>query len=163
MKKKQKNNIIIAIGVTIIIGAIVGYNYSIDQVKQSGFNFGNQLQSIQDEVKQIQVDFNSKVTQWNEGDLSKDDLLEYGEKHTGQFKEIINKYDSLVPPEQFVPSVNLFKLSSQAQLESDVEFIEWIKTDDEAHKIRSDSMLQESFEYELAALSEYNAAKMGLK
>lgn len=163
MKKKQKNNIIISIGVIVIIGAIISYNYSIDQTRQRGFDFGNQLQNIQDEVKQIQVEFNSKVTQWNEEDLSKEELLAYGERHVELFKETINKYDTLRPPEQFAPSVNLFKMSSQAQLQSDIEFIEWIKTGDEAYKIRSDSMIQESFEYEMAALSEYNAAKLGLK
>ncbi|MEK6866240.1 MAG: hypothetical protein AABX46_02220, partial [Thermoproteota archaeon] len=67
------------------------------------------------------------------------------------------------PPKQFAPSVELFKLSTQTQLDSDKEFIEWIKTGNDSHKIRSDSLIQESFEYEMTALGEFNAAKIGLR
>jgi len=54
----------------IIIGAIVGYNYSAEQTRQKGFNFGNELQIIQEDVKQAQIEFDSKTTQWKEGDLT---------------------------------------------------------------------------------------------
>lgn len=163
MKKAKKQNIIIASVAIIIIGAIVAYNYSYDQTRQRGLKFGNDLQQIQEDVKQFQIQFDSKITQWKEGDLSLQELLDYSETHVDEMQEAISKYDELTPPAQFAPSVELFKLSTQAQLDSDKEFIEWIKTKDESHSIRSDSLLQESFEYEMLALGEFNAAKAGLK
>ena len=163
MKKAKKQNIIIASVAIIIIGAIVAYNYSYDQTRQKGLKFGNELQQIQEDVKQFQIQFDSKITQWKEGDLSLQELLDYSETHVDEMQEAISKYDELTPPVQFVPSVELFKLSTQAQIDSDKEFIEWIKTKDESHSIRSDSLLQESFEYEMLALGEFNAAKAGLK
>jgi hypothetical protein len=95
--------------------------------------------------------------------LSLQELLEYSETHLDEMQTKILKYDELTPPTQFVSSVELFKLSTQSQLDSDKEFIEWIKTEDESHSIRSDSLLQESFEYEMLALGEFNAVKAGLK
>ena len=163
MKKSKKQNIIIASVAIIIIGAIAGYNYSVDQTKQKGLQFGNELQQIQEEVKQLQTEFNSKVIQWKEGDLSQQELSEYSKTHVEKLQNVILKYDELIPPKQFAPSVELFKLSTQTQLDSDKEFIEWIKTNDDSHKIRSDSLIQESFEYEMAALGEFNAAKAGLR
>ena len=163
MKKSKKQNIIIASVAIIIIGAIAGYNYSVDQTKQKGLQFGNELQQIQEEIKQLQTEFNSKVIQWKEGDLSQEELSEYSKTHIEKLQNAILKYDELIPPKQFTPSVELFKLSTQTQLDSDKEFIEWIKTNDESHKIRSDSLIQESFEYEMAALGEFNAAKAGLR
>ena len=163
MKKSKKQNIIIASVAIIIIGTIAGYNYSVDQTKQKGFRFGNELQQIQEDVKQEQTEFNSKVIQWKEGDLSQQELSEYSKTHVEKLQNVILKYDGLIPPKQFAPSVELFKLSTQTQLDSDEEFIEWIKTNDTSHKIRSDSLIQESFEYEMTALGEFNAVKAGLR
>ena len=163
MKKSKKQNIIIVTIAIIIIGTIAGYNYSVDQTKQKGLKFGNELQQIQEDVKQLQTEFNSKITQWEEEDLSQQELSEYSKNHIEKLQKVILKYDDLIPPKQFASSVELFKLSTQAQLDSDKEFIEWIKTSDDSHKIRSDSLLQESFEYEMMALGEFNAAKSGLR
>jgi hypothetical protein len=163
LKKSKKQNIIIVTIAVIIIGAIAGYNYSVEQTKQKGLRFGNELQQIQEEVKQLQTEFNSKITQWEEGDLSQQELSEYSKSHIEKLQNVILKYDDLIPPKQFAASVELFKLSTQAQLDSDKEFIEWIKTRDDSHNIRSDSLLQESFEYEMMALGEFNAAKSGLR
>ena len=163
MKKSKKQNIIIVSIAIIIIGAIASYNYSVDQTKQKGFKFGNELQQIQEKVKQIQTEFNSKITQWEEGDLSQQELEDYSKTHIEDLQNVILEYDNLIPPKQFAPSVELFKLSTQTQLESDKEFIEWVKTGEESHNIRSDSLLQESFEYEMTALGEFNAAKSGLR
>jgi len=163
LKKSKKQNIIIVAIAIIIIGTIAGYNYSVDQTKQKGLKFGNELQQIQEEVKQLQTEFNSKITQWEEEDLSQQELSEYSKNHIEKLQNVILRYDDLIPPKQFASSVELFKLSTQAQLDSDKEFIEWIKTSDDSHKIRSDSLLQESFEYEMMALGEFNAAKSGLR
>lgn len=163
MKKSKKQNIIIASIAIIIIGAIAGYNYSYDQTRQKGLKFGNELLQIQEDVKQFQIEFHSKITQFEEGDLTQQELLEYSKTHIEKMQNAILKYDDLIPPKQFAPSVELFKLSTQAQLDSDEELIEWIKTGDESHNIRSDSLLQESFEYEMMALGEFNAAKTGLR
>ncbi len=163
MKKSKKQNIIIASIAIIIIGAIVGYNYSYDQTRQKGLKFGNELLQIQEDVKQFQIEFHSKITQFEEGDLTQQELSEYSKNHIEKMQNAILKYDDLIPPKQFAPSVELFKLSTQAQLDSDEELIEGIKTGDESHNIRSDSLLQESFEYEMMALGEFNAAKTGLR
>ena len=163
MKKNKITNIILASIAVIIIGLIISYNYSLEQTKQKGAIFGNELKNIQEEVKQAQIEFNSKITQWEENELDKEDLLDFSEHHFQALERIISSYDSLNPPELFEASVELFRLSTETQLESDKEMIEWIKSNHNANKVRSDSLIQEAFEYEMLALGEFNSAKIGIK
>lgn len=163
MKKKKIQNIIIGIIAISIIGAIVAYNYSVDQTKQKGLQFGVELEQIQEEVKDLQNNFYSEKTKWEEGDITKEELFEFYDTHLNEFNEIISKYDELNSPELFESSVELLKLSSETQLSSDSEYIKWIETGDESAKVRSDSQFQESVEYELQGLVEFYSAKTGIK
>jgi len=163
LKKAKIQNIIIAVIAVLIIGAIVAYNLSVEQTKQKGLQFGIELEKIQEDVKALQTKFYSEKTRWEEGDITKEELLQYYEKHLKDFGEIISRYDELTPPEIFKSSVELLKLSSETQLESDSQFIEWIKTGEESAKIRSDIQIQESLEYEMSGLVEFYSAKTGVK
>ena len=163
MKKRKIQNITIGIIAISIIGAIVAYNYSVDQTKQKGLQFGVELEQIQEEVKDLQNNFYSEKTKWEEGDITKEELLEFYDTHLNEFNEIISKYDDLNSPELFESSVELLKLSSETQLSSDSEYIKWIETGDESAKVRSDSQFQESVEYELQGLVEFYSAKTGIK
>ncbi len=110
MKKWKKQNITLAVIATVILVAIISYNYSADQTKIKGFNFGNVLQQIQDEVKKLQNDFESKTIQWQEGDLTKVQLLEFSQKSILELETLLPKYDELTATESFIVSVDLFKL-----------------------------------------------------
>ena len=107
--------------------------------------------------------FTLKKQNGYEGDVSKEELIEFYKNHVNDFREIILKYDELTPPELFESSVALLKISAETQLESDLQFIEWIKTGDEAAKIRSDTLIQESYEYQNLGLVEFQTAKVGIK
>ncbi|WP_428323859.1 hypothetical protein [Nitrosopumilus sp.] len=163
MKKKKIQNITIGIIAISIIGAIIAYNYSVDQTKQKGLQFGTELEQIQQEVKDLQTKFYSEKTKWEEGDITKEELLEFYDEHLNEFNEIISKYDNLNSPELFESSVELLKISSETQLSSDSEYIKWIETGDESAKVRSDTQFQESVEYELQGLVEFYSAKTGIK
>ena len=163
MKKNKKQNIIIlGVAVSIIAGIII-YNYSAEQTRQKGFAFGNELEQIQTDVKDLQTQFYSKKAQWEEGTITQEELFQHYEKHVEKFEKMILQYDSLIPPESFQSAVNLLKLSSQTQLDSDLQYIEWMKTGDESYKVRSDSQYQEALEYEMSGLVEYYSAKTGIR
>ena len=163
MKKKAKKSgfsIFSAIIVgLIIIGASIYYFYSAEQAQIRGFNFGNDLQAIQDELKEEQSDFYSKVSMWKEESVTKDQILEFADIHVLRMENIIAKYTDLQMPDVFSGSVKLFKLSTETQLESDQHLINWIKNDDQSEKIRADELLQAAFEYEMAALALFEKAK----
>jgi hypothetical protein len=163
LKKKKIQNIIIFAIAILIIGSIIAYNYSTDITKQKGLQFGNELSQIESSISDIQGKFYSEKTKWIEGDISKEELLKFYEMHINNFRETISKYDGLTPPELFQSSVALLKISAETQLESDLQFIEWVKTGDESAKIRSDTLFQESYEYQNLGLVEFQTAKIGIK
>ncbi len=163
MRKKQKHGIILGIISVALIVATISYFYTSDQVKIQGFTFGNNLQRIQDDLISLQVEFNSKSTSLEEGGISKEEFLEFADIQLKKIENLVLRYDELSPPPAFASSVELLKLSTQSQIESFKETIEWSKTGDESAKIRSESFLQEAFEYELAGLAEFNSAKSGIE
>jgi len=148
----------ILIGV-IIVAMSIFFVYSSDQAKMRGEAFGKALEFIQVDLTKIYHTFDSKVAMFIQGDISKGEFLEITEKHEREMEKIILRYDNLQIPQSFVSSVELFKLSSETQLESDKHMMEWIMTGDETAIIRSDSLLQQSFEYEMAALSKFKLAQ----
>ena len=75
MKKKKIQNIIILSAAIVIISSIIAYNYSTDITKQKGLQFGNELSQIENELSDIQGQFYSEKTKWNEGDVSKEELI----------------------------------------------------------------------------------------
>ena len=165
MKKKPVNSkkgtyIAIVVGAIIIV-LVVAFNYYLDQAKISGERFGNNLQQIQEDLKNQVSDYESKIRMWQEGDLTKQQMLQISENYLKGLENILSRYDALLPPQAFAPSLKLFKLSTQSQLESDRLLKEWIETGDNSTKIRSDELLQQSFEYETSALASYNMAKRG--
>ena len=163
MKKKKIQNIILLSIAIFIIGSVIAYNYSVDITKQKGLQFGNELSQIENDLSDLQGKFYSEKTKWMEGDISKIELLKFYEIHVNNFREIISMYDDLTPPELFKSSVTLLKISAETQLDSDLQFIEWIKTGDESAKIRSDALIQESYEFQNLGLVEFQTAKVGIK
>lgn len=166
MKKKpsksNKNGTYIAIIIgAIVIGLVIAVNYYTDQAKISGQRFGNNLEQIQSDLKKLVFDYESKLTMWEEGDLTKQEILEISDKYHIELEKIVSRYNELTPPTSFVPSLELFKHSAESQLESDKMLKKWIETGDNATKIKSDELLQQAFEYEASALASFNRAKIG--
>ncbi len=163
LKKKKRNNIILGIAGVVIIGLVVSFYYTAEQTRIKGFTFGNELQSIQLDLKKLQTDFQSEFLMWEDEEISNDEFLEYSKKHISKMEELVLRYDALEPPEAFATSIELFKLSTQSQLEGDKETILFVQTGDKGAKIRSDALIKDAFEYELGALAKFNAAKAGIQ
>ena len=156
-KKKKRTLTYAAISVgVIIIGMSIFFVYSSEQAKMRGQAFGKAIEFVQEDIRKQTHMFDSKISMFKQENINKDELLEFAEKHENEMKKIILRYDNLQTPKLFIPSVKLFKLSAETQLDSERYTIEWIKTGDDAAYIRSDSLWQQSLQYEQAALLEFN-------
>ena len=166
MKKKPVKSskkgfyFVIVIG-AVIIGLVIAVSYHVDQAKISGQRFGINLEQIQADLKKQVSDYESKLISWKEGQITKQDMLQISENHLLELEKILERYDKLITPQTFASSVELFKRSTQTQIESDMLLKEWVETGDNSTKIRSDELLQQSFEYETSALASFNMAKKG--
>jgi len=148
----------IAIGV-IIIAIVIVVNYYLDQTQLSGQRFGDQLAQIQLDLKNETQSFDSHLTEYKNGQISKDKMLNITDSHIAAVQNILPRYEQLKAPELFAPSLELFKLSTETQIESDQTLREWVVTGDNATYAKSNQLLQQSFQYEMNALQSYENAK----
>ena len=139
-----------------IIAAVAWQAYSVEQTRQAGLEFGAQLSQIQDDLQSLQFEFADIASDWDGGSA------ELAEAHLADMESLVSRYSDLRPPPGFEPSVELFRMSAQSQLESDREYVEWLRRGDEASLARSDALLQDAFELETAALGKFDRAKKGL-
>ena len=139
----------------IIIALSIFFVYSSDQAKERGKAFGKAVEFVQDDLRKLTHSFDSKVSMFKQEDISKDEFLEFGEMHEQEMEKIILRYDNLQIPQPYVSAIELFKLSAETQLESDWFMIEWVRTGDDTAHVRSDQLLHQSFQYEQAALYEF--------
>ena len=144
----------ISVGVRIVALSIL-FVYSSDQAKERGKAFGKAVEFVQDDLRKLTHSFDSKVSMFKQGDISKGRFLEFADKHVREMGIIILRYDNLQIPQPFVSAIELFKLSAETQLESDKHMIEWVRTGDDTAHVRSDQLLHQSFQYEQAALYEF--------
>jgi len=145
----------ILVGV-IIVAMSIFFIYSSDQAKMRGEAFGKALEFIQEDLRKLTHSFDSKVSMFKQGDISKGELLEFTEKHEREMEKIIVRYDNLQTPQPLIPAVKLFKLSAETQFDADKYIIEWIRTGDDTAHIRSVSSYEQSLQYEQAGLFEFN-------
>ena len=145
----------VSVGV-VIIALSIFFVYSSDQAKERGKAFGKAIEFVQDDLRKQTHLFDSKVSMFKQGDINKDEFLDFAEKHQNEMEKIILRYDNLQTPKMFVPAVELFKLSAETQFEADKYVMEWIRTGDETAQIRSDSFYYQSLQYEQAALLEFD-------
>lgn len=143
-----------------VVAAIIGYNYTVDQVRIKGEIFGNEIERIQGDLTWIQREYELAVREFEDNESEIQDFKDSAEKHFAAMADLIRQYDNLDPPGPFKPSVDLFRLSTEAQLEHDRQIALWLETGDEAYNIRADQLHQESFSHELAALASFKNATL---
>ena len=144
----------ISVGV-IIVALSIFFVYSSDQAKERGKAFGKAVEFVQDDLRKLTHSFDSKVSMFKKGVINKGEFLEFADKHEREMEKIILRYDNLQIPQPFVSAIELFKLSAETQLESDKHMTEWVRTGDDTAHVRSDQLLHQSFQYEQAALYEF--------
>lgn len=163
-KKKKNTSKFLTISITLVlVGITVFYFYSDDQAKIRGYAFGNEIQTLQEEVQNEQGRFISNIAKWDEGDISDDEMIRIGNSHLNAFNKLLDKYDELQPPDAFSRSVKLLKLSLEYQIESHEHRLNWIKNGDDLEQVRSQELTQLSFEAEQAGLKSFNDAKVGIE
>jgi len=156
-KKKKQNSVRIAVSVGVVIIALsMFFVYSSEQAKIRGEAFSKAIEFVQEDLRKTYHSFDSRVSMFNQGNITKDDFLKFAEKHELEMGKIILRYDNLQTPQSFAPAVKLFKLSAETQFEADKYIIEWIRTGDDTARIRSISSYDQSLQYEQAGLFEFN-------
>ncbi len=141
--------------VMVVVAGIIIYNYNIEQTNARGKIFGDELKSIQDDLKTEQTDFGAKLSAVRADKYTTEQFLVHADSHFFMMQDLVDRYEYLEPPKPYETATDLFKLSTISQLDGDRQEVLFITTGDSSYKVRADDLYQESFEYELAALADY--------
>ena len=160
MNDAQKIAIAAAIVGALVVAAAYTH-HTREQVRVAGMMFGNSLLDTQDDLKAAQDALALRTRAWGAGNMTDAELLAYYADHLGRMDSIIARYSALDAPPGFGAAVRLFELSAESQRQSDAAHAEWVGSGDEASRLRSDALLQDSFEYEAEALSAFADAQRG--
>ncbi len=155
---KRRIQVAIAVGISII-GIVIFINYFLDQTQISGQRFGDQLSQIQLDLKNETQSFDAQYTLYKSGQISKDQMIKITDNHIQVLQNILPRYDTLKAPESFIPALQLFRLSTQTQIDSDKALKDGLVAGDNTTISKSDHLLQQSFQYEMQALQSYENAK----
>jgi len=155
---KRRLQIAIVAG-AIVVAIVIALSYNFDLVGLKGQKFGDDLALIQSDLKNETQNFDYQLSLYEKNQLSKSEMLNITDNHIEKMQKFLIRYDGLNPPEPFVPSLQLFRLSTQTQLESDKLLRDWVQTGDNSTRAKSDDLLQQSFQYEMNALQLFNNAK----
>jgi len=161
LKKNKKRNITLAAIVVVVIALVIGFNYSAEQTRIKGFIFGNELQQIQEDLKKLQDEFEANLSMYKDGDISKEEFLDFAPNHVRKMEELISRYDRLEPPPTFVSSTEVLKYSTELQLESQEHLISWVKSGNEDDLFLANRTHQESFNMEMIGLGDFEKALAG--
>ena len=100
-KKKKQNSVRIAVSVGVVIIALsMFFVYSSEQAKIRGEAFSKAIEFVQEDLRKTYHSFDSKVSMFNQGNITKDDFLKFAEKHELEMEKIILRYDNLQTPQQ---------------------------------------------------------------
>ena len=150
-----------AAAAAVVAASVVGYVYYVDYTRAKGAAFSAEIESIQADLAAMQESFEADTSGFAAGEAAGGELAARAEEHFESFERLLERYDSLDPPAPFAASVDLFRLSAEAQLERDREEVLWLQTGDAAHDERADRLHQDAFAYELSALAEFKEAQSG--
>ena len=78
----------ISVGV-IIVALSIFFVYSSDQAKERGKAFGKAVEFVQDDLRKLTHSFDSKVSMFKKGVISKWEFLEFADKHEREMEKII--------------------------------------------------------------------------
>ena len=89
-KKKKQTTVYAAITVGVIIVALsIFFVYSSDQAKERGKAFGKAIEFVQDDLRKQTHSFDSKISMFKQGDISRDEFLKFGDSHIVEMVTII--------------------------------------------------------------------------
>ena len=160
-KRARGRAALVAAVAAAVAASVVGYNYYADHVRAKGAAFSAEIESIQDDLAAMQEEFEAYTGGIAAGEIDAGEIEGQSEAHFAALESLIGRYDALDPPAPFAASVDLFRLSAEAQLERDREVVLWLQTGDAEHDERADRLHQDAFAYELSALAEFKGAQSG--
>lgn len=110
------------------------------------------LSDLEKSLQNETLSYDGQLSLYEHGNLTQQEILDISDRHLSNMANFLGECQHLELPNAFQPSLPLFCLSIQSQMDSDKMLHDWIDTGNETLREKSDTMLNDSFNYETKGL-----------
>ena len=119
----------------------------------NSFNFDPilKLATLESAVGNETYAYDAELSLFENGSITTPNMLNISDNHLQTMINLQGQYNQLEPPLSFKPSFQFYTLSVQSELESDKLLKDWITTNNESTRQKSDAIFNDSQNYETQA------------
>jgi hypothetical protein len=154
---KSKQFLVIVIG-GAIIAVVIGISFVLMIQATNNENYVRSIQIISDRSGQFTQAFENSVTEWRDGEISREEMLQITDNHLENLNGLLGELRNMEPPEKFRLAHELSILSLSHELQSDRHYRNYIETGSDDEYDRSVEFLQKAYDYETQAFGEFSKA-----
>ncbi len=161
-KKDNKINVKLFLGlVPAIIATVLLVNLIMSMQQGNDQDYINEVEDVWQQASILTKDYDSWLTKWKNGELNDAEMIDITNKNVDDMQLLINRLESIEPPERLKNAHQFSILSLQYEKESNEQLIRYIETEDEQYLEKSQELFQNAFEYEGKAFTEFSRMGVG--
>jgi len=155
MNKRSKVAVIVTM-VAIVVG--VGAFYLVSPLFISTQSFANSFESIVNETRLLDQDYQAQVKKWQGGELSNETMASVTDTYLPRFQELANRTNDLQTPAGYENVTTLYAKSLGSEMESYTHFRNYLLTGNTTESKASDQSLSDAFRFEMESFKAFKSA-----
>ena len=155
MSKRSKVAVIVTM-VAIVVG--VGAFYLVSPLFISTQSFANSFESIVNETRLLDQDYQAQVKKWQGGELSNETMASVTDTYLPRFQELANRTNDLQTPAGYENVTTLYAKSLGSEMESYTHFRNYLLTGNTTESKASDQSLSDAFRFEMESFKAFKSA-----
>ncbi|MFZ0344593.1 MAG: hypothetical protein WAL24_05495 [Nitrososphaeraceae archaeon] len=155
MNKRSKVAVIVTM-VAIVVG--VGAFYLVSPLFISTQSFANSFESIVNETRLLDQDYQAQVKKWQGGELSNETMASVTDSYLPRFQELANRTNDLQTPAGYENVTTLYAKSLGSEMESYTHFRNYLLTGNTTESKASDQSLSDAFRFEMESFKAFKSA-----
>jgi hypothetical protein len=155
MSKRSKIAVIVTM-VVIVVG--VGAFYLVSPLFISTQSFANSFESIVNETRLLDQDYQAQVKKWQGGELSNETMASVTDTYLPRFQELANRTNDLQTPAGYENVTTLYAKSLGSEMESYTHFRNYLLTGNTTESKASDQSLSDAFRFEIESFKAFKSA-----
>jgi hypothetical protein len=120
--------------------------------------FASSFQGIVDETGLLSHDYDAQVQKWQRGELSNETMASITETYLPKYQQLINRTNDLKTPTGYENVTNLYAMSLESELKSNIQFRDYLLTGNKTESEASMQSLSDAFRYEMDSFKAFNSA-----
>jgi hypothetical protein len=121
-------------------------------------SFANSFESIVNETRLLDQDYQAQVKKWQGGELSNETMASVTDTYLPRFQELANRTNDLQTPAGYENVTTLYAKSLGSEMESYTQFRNYLLTGNTTENEASQQSLSDAFRFEMESFKAFKSA-----